>query len=82
MPDYAVLGALNLAGRALSIACVATEVAAPESGPGLSLSHDSVRRILTRLQARGLVEEGQNRGWQPTQRGRVLWASKGKRFTL
>ncbi|MEU6580142.1 hypothetical protein [Nocardia sp. NPDC046763] len=80
--DFAVLGALNRAGHPLTVDRVAAAAHLPPSGPGVSLSPDSIRRIMTRLQARGLVENSQDGGWQLTQRGRVLWAAKGKRFTL
>ncbi|MEU6587258.1 hypothetical protein [Nocardia sp. NPDC046763] len=81
MADYAVIGALNVAGGALTVDGVAAAVSLPSSGPGMSLSHDSVRRIVTRLEARGLAENGSG-GWQLTRRGRVLWDTKGKRFIL
>ncbi|MEV6101377.1 hypothetical protein [Nocardia sp. NPDC051981] len=82
LPDFAVLGALNLAGKALTIEGVAAGVSLPPSGPGNSLGQESIRRIIARLAARGLVESGTDESWQLTQRGRVLWAAKGKRFTL
>ncbi|MGV9408689.1 hypothetical protein ACWDOP_02145 [Nocardia sp. NPDC003693] len=80
--DYAVLGAVNAAGTAASVDSLAAMVAAPERGPGLYLSPESVCRIVTRLRARGLVEDCTDGGWRLTHRGRVLWATKGERFTL
>ncbi|MFE6858296.1 hypothetical protein [Nocardia sp. NPDC057668] len=82
LPDYAVLCVLSLARDRLTLDRVTTEVASPPSGPGVSLSSDVVRRVLVRLEARGLIDGAQDRGWQLTQRGRMLWASKGSRFTM
>ncbi|APA97532.1 hypothetical protein [Nocardia seriolae] len=80
LTDLAVLGALNTADG-LGIEQIAIVVAAPPSGPGMSLNSDATRRILTRLEARGLAEN-EPAGWRLTRRGRALWATKGSRFTL
>lgn len=80
--DFAVLGALHRTPDALSIDQVVTTIANPPVGPGIWLSPDSVRRIITRLHARGLVESVDDGEWRLTRRGRVLWAAKGTRFTL
>lgn len=82
LADFAVLGALRLAGEALSVERVVVAVSGPPRGPGVSLGLEAVRRIMTRVQVRGLVENGNGDGWQLTQRGRVLWVTKGNRFTL
>ncbi|WP_405495107.1 hypothetical protein [Nocardia sp. NBC_00511] len=45
------------------------------------MTEDSVRRVLTRLEARGIAENA-SASWQLTARGRALWASKGGSYTL
>lgn len=80
--DFAVLGALTRSTVPLTVERVASAACLPSNGPGVTLSHDTVRRVLRRLNARGLVENRPNGGWQPTHRGRTLWAAKGRRFTL
>lgn len=80
LTDMAVLGALSTADG-LDAEQLARVVADPPSGPGMTLTGDTVHRVLARLGARGLAE---NTGpsWQLTRRGRALWAAKGSRFTL
>ncbi|MRH89110.1 hypothetical protein GFY24_16915 [Nocardia sp. SYP-A9097] len=80
LSDLAVLGALSTVDG-LDGEQVGKVVAAPPIGPGMTLTDDAVRRILIRLEARGLAEN-HSRGWQLTKRGRTLWATKGGRFTL
>lgn len=80
LTDFAVVAALH-AGEGADIGRVARAVAAPPSGPGVRLTEDSVRRVLTRLEARGIAENA-SASWQLTARGRALWASKGGSYTL
>lgn len=86
LSDLAVLGALHSAGESLSAGEIAGAVAKPESGsPGVYLTISAVCRITLRLRERGLIAPtsgGIGQRWNLTERGRVLWATKGSRFTL
>ncbi|AYF76852.1 hypothetical protein D7D52_27000 [Nocardia yunnanensis] len=86
LPDLAVLGALHTAGESLSAGAIAAAVAKPaSSSPGMHLTISAVSRITARLRARDLISAtggGIGQRWYLTERGRVLWAAKGSRFTL
>ncbi|MFF2550730.1 hypothetical protein ACFVUS_07000 [Nocardia sp. NPDC058058] len=51
MTDYAVLAALSVTAGESAIESVAAATASPARGPGVSLSPDSVRRIMVRLRS-------------------------------
>ncbi|WP_162958294.1 hypothetical protein [Nocardia yunnanensis] len=73
LPDYAVLSALAATSRPVPT------TQPPSLAKGVTLTTHQAGRILTKLEARDLVESS-CAGWRLTHRGRVLWASKGERF--
>ncbi|GAB0108568.1 hypothetical protein JMUB6875_75930 [Nocardia sp. JMUB6875] len=86
LPDLAVLGALHTAGNSLSAREIADAVAKPAAdSPGMHLTISAIGRITMRLRARELIRAtggGTSQRWHLTERGRILWATKGNRFTL